>query len=110
MNDNAIIRHRTPGRELWLATPDGYSMDLAEAILRFLVTGDSSVHDVERQVQRSMGRIVEEGIEIPIGSIRISMMCSYEDLRIRRVSGNNRRFSELCDLIVDEFIDEGHDQ
>lgn len=105
VNNNVIIRHQSPGRELWLATSEGYSMELAEAVLRFLWAAAHTPSELEFMVRQSMGRIVERGIEIPIGSIRISMMCSYEDLFIRRLSGNNRRFAELCDRIVKEFAD-----
>jgi hypothetical protein len=77
--------------ELLGNTAGQYSMDTA----RKLVAG------LERDgwEQGSRGDLVEQGIELQKDGCTFQIMCSYEDIFVRRISGNKAKYHEVCEQL-----------
>lgn len=52
------------------------------------------------------GKLVEVGAPVRVGDIAFTIMCSYEDIFIQRVSGNKDEFYQLCESIRDMEFNE----
>lgn len=104
MADHVVVEDWAPGRKLWLKTPGRYSMDVAAEILRWLETEDDCSIPDSGWASAGFGNLVENGILVALGHIQFSVMCSYDDLFIQRVAGNNRKFTTLCETIQRQFV------
>ena len=103
MTNRFDVEEWTPGRKLWLRTPGEYSTELGAGILSWLNEQPGSSIPDQGWTSAGFGNLVENGISVEIDSIEFCVMCSHEDLFIERISGNNRKFSDICDAIRSEF-------
>jgi hypothetical protein len=80
-------------------TPGRYSMDAAIEILKRLENDED--YKTENSSMKSLidGDLVEVGIPVRLGNIEFTIMCSYEDIFIKRISGNKMKFYEFCESI-----------
>jgi hypothetical protein len=102
--NEVLVEDWTPGRQLWLKTPSRYSMDVAVKILRWIEGFDDvSIRDAS-WTSSGYGNLVEVGVKVQFGNIQISIMCSYDDIFIARLAGNNRKFTTLCEAIQQKFV------
>ena len=46
------------------------------------------------------GRIVEQGVEIEVENIIIKVTSSFEHIFFERISGNNNKFTQLCEDLI----------
>lgn len=78
-------------------------MDVAFEILRWIERFDGvSILD-SGWFSRNYGNLVEKGVVVEFGTIRFSVMCSFDDLFIDRIAGDNRRFTTLGESIQQTF-------
>ena len=80
--DEVLVEDWTPGRRLWLKTPGRYSMDIAVEILRWVERFDGVSIPDSGWSSPGHGNLVEGGVAVRFGTIRFSIMCSYDDLFI----------------------------
>lgn len=78
-------------------------MDVAVKILRWIEGFDGVSISDAGWTSPGYGNLVEVGIKVQFGNIQISIMCSYDDLFIDRLAGNNRKFTTLCEAIRQTF-------
>jgi hypothetical protein len=81
------------------STNGGYSMDAAVEILRMLEERDDCEIRDDGWRSSGYGNLVEVGIPIRLNNIEFTIMCSYEDIFIKRLSGNKDKFYEFCELV-----------
>ena len=81
------------------STPGQYSMDAAIELLENLEFEYGCEVGLENRQKAALGKIVENGISVRYENIEFEIMCSYEDIFVRRKSGNKDKFFELCDYI-----------
>jgi hypothetical protein len=81
--------------ELLCRTPGQYSMEVARRLLAGLEQDGCTTKDTSWK--RGDGNLVEVGIEVKCDSCALMIMCSYEDIFVKRVSGNKARYYELCE-------------
>jgi hypothetical protein len=87
-------------------TPGQYSMAAAVAVLSQL----EDRHDCE--VENSgwelppYGNLVEIGVGVQQGNIEFTIMCSYDQIQVQRISGNKSKFYGLCEIIRSMDINE----
>jgi hypothetical protein len=87
-------------------TPGRYSMTAAVEILSQL----EKQHDCE--VENSgwelppYGNLVEIGVNVRQENIEFTVMCSYDQIWIQRISGNKSKFYSLCKVIRSMNISE----
>ena len=84
------VRFTTPGR---------YSMPVAVEILQQLERRDDCEIRNTGWKSSGYGDLVEVGIPVRLGTIEFEIMCSYEDIFLRRLSGNKAKFYEFCESI-----------
>lgn len=79
-------------------------MDVAVNILRWIEGFDNvSIRDAGWK-SSGYGNLVEVGIRVQSGNIQLAIMCSYDDIFIGRIAGNNRKFTTLCEAIQEKFV------
>jgi len=84
------VRFTTPGR---------YSMPVAVEILQQLeLRQDCEIRNAGWK-SSGYGDLVEVGIRVRLGTIEFAIMCSYEDILLRRLSGNKATFYEFCESV-----------
>jgi len=81
------------------ATPGKYSMDTALELLGELEDNYDCKISVENWKKKGSGFIVENKVPVVFENIEFTIMCSYENFFLERVSGNKSKFFELCDTI-----------
>lgn len=84
--------------ELLLNTPGSYSMETAVKLLVALEQEGCGANDNSWKT-KGRGNLVEVGIEVTCGSIVFVLMCNYEDIFIKRVSGNKAKYYERCETL-----------
>lgn len=52
------------------------------------------------------GNLVEIGVRVRQENIEFTVMCSYEQIWVQRISGNKSKFYVLCEIIRSMDIDE----
>ena len=82
-----------------------YSMGVAAQILSWLETHKGCVIQDDTWRLPDYGNLIEVGIPIWLGTIQFSIMCSYSDILIERLSGSKSQFYELCDEIRELDLD-----
>jgi hypothetical protein len=86
------VRFTTPGR---------YSMPVAVEILQQLeLREDCEIRNTGWK-SAGYGDLVEVGIPVRLGTVEFEIMCSYEDIFFRRLSGNKAKFYEFCEGVRD---------
>lgn len=104
MSERVVTFSCDLGRELVLSTPGRYSMDTAVEILSWLEEDDSCRIPDSGWKSDSHGNLVEKGIRVALGSVEFSVMCSYSEIFIRRISGSTRKFMEFCEVVQQEWV------
>ncbi|MBN1429102.1 MAG: hypothetical protein JXB07_12005 [Anaerolineae bacterium] len=89
------------GDEIVFTTPGRYSMDAAVEILQWLENRDGCESLNPGWKSAGYGDLVENGLRVRLGNIELSIMCSYSDIFISRLSGNKMRFHTFCESIRD---------
>lgn len=83
---------------------DRYSIKIAVQILNQLEQDpDCKIYD--DSWNSSYGNLIENGITVRLGTIKFEIMCSYEHLFLRRISGNKGEFYRFCESIKDMDFD-----
>jgi hypothetical protein len=77
--------------ELLGSTPGEYSMDAASKLVASL--------ERDGWERGSRGDLVEHGIELQKDGCTFQIMCSYEDIFVRRISGNRAKYYEICEQL-----------
>jgi hypothetical protein len=103
MADELLVEDWTPGRRLWLKTPGRYSMDVAVRILRWVESFDGVSIPDAGWTSPGYANLVENGTTVQFGNFQFSIMCSYDDLFINRLAGDNRKFTTLGEEIQRKF-------
>ncbi|MDG3008209.1 hypothetical protein [Paludisphaera mucosa] len=101
--DEVLVEDWTPGRRLWLKTPGRYSMDVAVEILQWVESFDGVSIPDAGWTPPGCGSLVEKGVKVRFGTIQFSIMCSYDDLFINRLAGDDRKFTILGEAIQQTF-------
>ena len=84
---------------------DRYSTEVAVQILKQL-EADPDCKILDNGWKSSgCGNLVENGILIRLRTIKLAIICSYEDLIVRRVSGSKREFYRFCESIINMDFD-----
>ena len=76
-----------------------YSMPIATQILEQLEQYEDCEITDQAWKTSGYGNLVEVGIPVKIGNIVFEIMCSYEDIFLKRISGNKDTFYALCEEI-----------
>ena len=84
------VRFTTPGR---------YSMPVAVEILQQLEQHEDCEIRNTGWKSSGYGDLVEVGIAVRLGTLEFEIMCSYEDIFLRRLSGNKAKFYEFCESV-----------
>ncbi len=80
-------------------TPGKYSMDTAVELLKKLERDGRYQIENEDWKTEGYGNLIEVGIKIYFENAVFSIMCSYEDIFISRISGNRKKYYEFCEPI-----------
>ena len=87
-------------------TQGRYSMDAAVEILTWLEEQPDCVIENAGWKSSGYGSLVEVAISVRLGDIEFTIMCSYEQIFIKRLSGNKMKFYDICEKIRDLDFDE----
>lgn len=89
-------------------TPGRYSMPIAAEILRRLELEEDCEIRNSGWKSSGYGDLVENGMPVRLGTIEFEIMCSYEDIFLRRISGSQTKFHALCERVrAMDFADDG---
>ena len=80
-------------------TPGEYSMDVAVEIIKRLEGEQDCEIEDSGWKSAGYGALVETGILVRLGNIKFQVMCSYEEIFIKRISGNKAKFYEFCESV-----------
>ena len=74
-------------------------MGIATQIMKRLEADEDCVIKASGWKSPGYGSLVEVGIPIRLGNIELEIMCSYENIFLKRISGNKDKFYNLCESI-----------
>ena len=95
---NQEVRYHDP---VVFETKGRYSMDAAVEILTWLERQpDCVIRDTSWKCPEH-GRLIEVGIPVRVGNIEFTIMCSFEEIFVKRLSGNKMTFYGICEKIRD---------
>lgn len=87
------------GDQVIFSTVGKYSMDTAVQILEQLERNfDCEIAD-DGWNSSGYGRLVEIGIPVRLANIEFLIICSHDNILIKRVSGNKGRFYDICESV-----------
>lgn len=81
------------------STPGKYSMETVLELLGELEDNYDCEISIENWKSKGNGFIVEKEVPVFFENMEFTIMCSYEDFFLKRVSGNKSKFFELCETI-----------
>ena len=87
------------GDPVVLTTREDFSMAIATEILKELECAEDCEISNDGWKSRGYGDLVEKGIPVCLGNVEFEIMCSYEHIFIKRISGNMTKFYEICERI-----------
>ena len=82
---------------------DRYSKVAVQILNQLEQAPDCKIYD--DSWNSSYGNLIENGITVRLGTIKFEIMCSYEQLFLRRISSNKGEFYRFCELIKDMDFD-----
>lgn len=78
-------------------------MEMGVQLLRHLEGRGALINDRSWR-GNGFGKLVEEGIAVAYDGCVFSLMCSYEDVFVRRESGNKGNYHRLCDYLREQAL------
>jgi len=99
MNFPFILKSFEYDDPLVFSTPRKYSMDTAINLLKILEKEFDCRVDIEDWKNKRKGMIADKGIIVTYNSIQFEIKCSYEDIMIKRISGNKNIFYKIGNII-----------
>jgi hypothetical protein len=95
MNYPFILKSHEYDDPLIFSTPGKYSIDSAIYLLMVLESEFDCEVGVEDWKNIGTGFIVEKGVKVSYQNINFEIICSYEDIIIKRISGNKDIYFEI---------------
>ena len=94
-----LSRNLTFEDPMIFSTPGKFSMETAVELLSQLEQEECFEIENDHLENTGHGDLVETGIVVFFENISFRIMCSYEDILVYRLSGNKKKFYEVCNKI-----------